>query len=70
MRNPGGGSITTDFSRYQVLPDTPADRRLLSLAARHPGARIDSSHADYVAAETQLSNDSWPRATHALKTSP
>lgn len=67
VKNPGGGSITTNFSEYQVLPDTPANQQLLSLTARHPGARIDNSHADYVAAETQLSNDSWPRATHTLK---
>jgi hypothetical protein len=70
VRNPGGGLLTTTFSQYQVLPDTPANQRLLSLIARHPGARIDNSHADYVAAETQLSNDSWPRATHALRNLP
>ncbi|MGO9955431.1 MAG: hypothetical protein ACLP50_05535 [Solirubrobacteraceae bacterium] len=67
VHNPGGGSITTNFSQYQVLPNTPTHQRLLSLIARHPGARIDNSHADYVAAETQLSNDSWPRATHPLR---
>lgn len=70
IQNPGGGLLTTTFSQYQVLPDTPANQRLLSLSARHPGARVDNSHADYVAAETQLSNDSWPRATHAVRNSP
>lgn len=70
IRNPGGGLLTRTFSQYQVLPDTPANQRLLSLRTRHPGARIDNSHADYVAAETQLSNDSWPRATHAVRNSP
>ena len=69
IQNPGGGFLTTTFSEYQVLPDTPANRRLLRLTARHPGARIDNSHADYVAAETQLSNDSWPRATHTVRNS-
>jgi hypothetical protein len=69
IQNPGGGLLTTTFSRYQVLPDTPFNQRLLSLTARHPGARIDNSHADYVAAEPQLSNDSWPRATHTIKNS-
>ena len=69
IQNPGGGMITTTFSQYQVLPDTPANQRLLSLRARHPGARIDNRHADYLAAETQLSNDSWPRATRAVSNS-
>jgi hypothetical protein len=70
LQNPGGGLLTTTFSQYQVLPDTAANQTLLSLTARHPGARIDTSHADYVAAETQLSNDSWPRATHTIRNSP
>lgn len=70
VRNPGGGFITTLFSQYQVMPITPASQRLLSLTARHPSARIDNSHADYVAAEPQLSRDSWPRATHADTKSP
>jgi hypothetical protein len=69
IHNPGGGLLTTTFSQYQVLPDTPANQRLLSLIARHPGARIDNSHADYAAAETQLSHDSWPRATHPVRNS-
>ena len=54
-----GGDLTIiTFHRYEVLPDTPRNRRLLSLTARHPTARIDNSHADYLKAETQLSNDS------------
>jgi hypothetical protein len=56
-RSGGDLSIIT-FHRYEVLPDTPGNRRLLSLAARHPTARIDNSHADYIKAESQLSNDS------------
>ncbi len=54
-----GGDLTIiTFHRYEVLPDTPRNRKLLSLTSRHPTARIDNSHADYLKAETQLSNDS------------
>ena len=54
-----GGDLTIiTFHRYEVLPDTPHNRTLLSLTARHPTARIDNSHADYLKAEPQLSNDS------------
>jgi hypothetical protein len=47
-------TITTVYSEYRVLPATPANQRLLSLAARHPGARIDNSPADYQAAQARL----------------
>lgn len=57
FRSGGDLSIIT-FHRYEVLPDTPRNRKLLSLTARHPTARVDNSHADYVKAEPQLSNDS------------
>jgi hypothetical protein len=47
-------TITTVFTEYRVLPATPANQQLLSLAARHPGARIDDSAADYRAARARL----------------
>ncbi len=47
-------TITTIYSEYRVLPATPANQRLLSLAARHPGARIDHNPADYQAAQARL----------------
>jgi hypothetical protein len=54
-----GGDLTIiTFHRYEVLPDTLRNRKLLNLTSRHPTARIDNSHADYLKAETQLSNDS------------
>jgi hypothetical protein len=49
-----GITVTTIFNEYRVLPATPANQRLLSLAARHPGARIDHNHADYQAAQARL----------------
>ncbi len=47
-------TITTVYSEYRVLPATSANQQLLSLAARHPGARIDHSPADYQAAQARL----------------
>ena len=47
-------TITTVYSEYRVLPATPANQHLLSLAARHPGARIDHDPADYQAAQARL----------------
>ena len=47
-------TITTVYSEYRVLPATPGNQQLLSLAARHPGARIDHSPADYQAAQARL----------------
>ena len=46
--------VTTVYSEYRVLPATPANERLLNLAFTHPGARVDRSHADYVAAQARL----------------
>jgi hypothetical protein len=46
--------VTTTYSEYRVLPATLANQRLLSLAARHPGARVDDSPADYRAAQARL----------------
>ncbi len=52
-RNPTGtdpGSATTlVFHTYQLLPAAGSER-LLSLTARHPGARVDISTADFRAA--------------------
>jgi hypothetical protein len=47
-------TVTTIYSEYRVLPTTPANQRLLSLPARHPGARIDHNPADYRAAQARL----------------
>jgi hypothetical protein len=37
---------------------TPANARLLNLALRHPNARVNHNHADYLAAEKRLLNGS------------
>ena len=47
-------TVTTTYSEYRVLPATAANERLLDLTFRHPGARIDRSHADYLAAQARL----------------
>ena len=39
-------TVTTTYSEYRILPATAANDRLLDLTFRHPGARIDRSHAD------------------------
>lgn len=57
VRQPGNVTIVT-YSEYRVLPDTPANARLLNLALRHPNARVDRNHADYLAAEKRLLNGS------------
>lgn len=35
------------WTEYRTLPRTPTNERLLSLAARHPSARIDHNRRDY-----------------------
>jgi hypothetical protein len=47
-------TVTTTYSEYRILPATAANDRLLDLTYRHPGARIDRSHADYLAAQARL----------------
>jgi hypothetical protein len=49
-----GVLVTTNWSEYRVLAATPANQQLLNLAYRHPNARIDRSHADYLAAQARL----------------
>jgi hypothetical protein len=49
-----GGGTTLRFRTYEELPDTPANRGLLSLTAQHPDARVDSSAAGYDAAQARL----------------
>ena len=41
---------TQTWIEYKTLPITPANERLLSLIARHPHARIDRNHKDYLKA--------------------
>jgi hypothetical protein len=52
-RSPGYLTVMT-YSEYRVLPATPANARLLSLAFRHPTARVDRNHADFLAAQARL----------------
>ena len=52
--NTDGTSTVTTWSVYRVLPATPANERLLSVTARHPGARIDHSRADFIAAYNRM----------------
>jgi hypothetical protein len=49
---------TFTYNEYRVLPATPANMRLLSLSVRHPNARVDRNHADYLAAAKRLLNGS------------
>jgi hypothetical protein len=44
-------TLTFDVRAYEMLPFC---KRLLSLAAQHPGARIDTKTADYYAAQSRL----------------
>jgi len=49
------GTVTIlTYSEYRVLPATPANERLLNLAFRHPTARVDRNHADFLAAQERL----------------
>jgi hypothetical protein len=52
----GWRGVTTilTYSEYRVLPATPANARLLNLAFRHPTARVDRNHADFLAAHARL----------------
>jgi hypothetical protein len=45
---PGGATLVTTWSLYRVLPATAANRRLVSLKARHPQARVVRSAAAYM----------------------
>ena len=36
------------------MPATPANEQLLNLMARHPGAHVDHSRADFIAAYARL----------------
>jgi hypothetical protein len=49
-RAPGSVTILT-YSEYRVLPATPANAQLLSLTFRHPSARVDRDHRDFLAAQ-------------------
>ena len=50
-----GAVVTTTYALYQALPATATnERRFLDLASRHPGARVDSSPASWVAAYTRI----------------
>ena len=48
-----GGGTALRFRTYETL-ELGANRKLLSLAAQHPGARIDRDPADYQAAQARL----------------
>ena len=47
------GGTALRFRTYETL-DPDASRSLLSLAAQHPGARVDRDPAHYQAAEARL----------------
>lgn len=49
-----GAIVTTTWTEYRVLPGTSANQALMSLTARHPGARIVDSNYDYWAAMRRL----------------
>lgn len=49
-----GMVVILTYSEYRVLPATPANERLLNLAFRHPAARVDRNHADFLAAQERL----------------
>jgi hypothetical protein len=49
-----GMVVTLTYSEYRVLPATATNARLLDLAFRHPTARVDRNHADYLAAQARL----------------
>lgn len=42
------------YSEYRVLPATSANARLLDLSFRHPTARVDRDHRDFLAAQARL----------------
>jgi hypothetical protein len=50
----GGSLTTTRFDRYEALRATEATKRLLSLRAQHPGAKVDATEAGYRAALARL----------------
>jgi hypothetical protein len=54
VQDPSGVRTITTWSAYRVVPATAANERLLSLEARHPGARVDHSRADFLAAYARL----------------
>lgn len=50
-------AFTVTSSEYRVLPATPANQQLLSLAAQHPSARIDGNPDDYQAIQAKLTGN-------------
>lgn len=50
----GGTRNTTLWSDYKVLPITAQNKRLLSLRALHPNARIDRNRADFLRAQHDI----------------
>lgn len=58
-------AVVERWHGYRVLPATPANRRLLSLVARHPGARI----VDNAMAYLHASQSTITFSTHASITS-
>lgn len=48
------GGVKLRFETWELLPASDANDALLSLSDQHPGATVDHSQADYVAAEKRL----------------
>jgi hypothetical protein len=53
-RSPDRSTTTVHFDVYESLPRTEAGDALFSLAAQHPGAKVDDSQADFEAASARL----------------
>lgn len=49
-----GITVTLRLTAYQLLPETAANRELVTLPGAHPSARIDTSAADYNTAANRL----------------
>jgi hypothetical protein len=54
LAGPGGVGTTVHFTTYERMPAAQAGANLFDLVAQHPGARVDTSAADYAAALARL----------------
>jgi hypothetical protein len=54
VRRTRGMVTILTYSEYRVLPATSANARLLDLSFRHPTARVDRDHRDFLAAQARL----------------
>lgn len=54
VQDPSGARTITTWSEYRIVSATPVNERLLSIVARHPGASVDRSRADFLTAYARL----------------